>query len=174
MVIRRASFIAILLAAAGCEWKTTSRVAVQVTTPPPRTLADGAREVQIRGARVRVQCPDGTGEDLGSTGAEGSVLVTTRAAVSLACDLAIDHRGNLVALVPVAGTCSREEGGECRELRVRLNVVLRGKASGADATAPGTRCEREQDWVRCRTSPYAVTSAGAPRAILTRRAASPR
>ncbi len=149
MGIRALLLIPILVAAAGCERKTTSRVGVQVTALLPRARGDGALDAPVGGARVRIRCPDGTGEDLGLTGAEGSVLVTTRAAVALTCDLAIHSRGNLVALVPVAGTCSRAEGGECRELRVRLNVELRGNASAADSVAPGTRCEREQDWVRC-------------------------
>ena len=89
MGIRRTLFIPILFAAAGCEWKTTSRVGVQVTTPLLRARDDGARDAVVGGAKVRVRCPGGAGEDLGSTGAEGWVLVTTRAVVPLTCDLAI-------------------------------------------------------------------------------------
>lgn len=171
MSIRWTVFIPILLAAASCEWKTTSQVSVQVTTPHPRARGDRARDTRVGGAHVRIQCPGGAAENLGSTGAEGSVLVTTRAAVALTCDLAIDYRGTLVALVPVAEACSREERGECRELRVRMDVDLRGTASAAASAA---RCEREQDWVRCSTLPYAVMPAGGSPPFLTRRAASPR
>lgn len=174
MNIRRPLFIPILLAAAGCEWKTTSRVGVQVTTPLLRTRDDGTRDAPVGGARVRVRCPGGAGEDLGSAGAEGWVLVTTRAAVPLTCDLAIDYRGHLVALVPVSETCSRKEGGECREVRVRLIVDLRGNASTADSFALRTRCEREQDWVRCWRPAYPVISEEGPWPFFTRRATSPR
>lgn len=173
MSIRRPLFISILLAA-GCEWKTTTRVGVQVTTPLPRTRDDGTREAPIGGARVRVRCPGGAGEDLGSAGAEGWVLVTTKAAVPLTCDLAIDYRGHLVALVPASEACSRKEGRECREVRVRLIVDLRGSASTADSVALRTRCERDQDWVRCRRPAYPVISEEGPSPFFTRRATSPR
>ena len=174
MSIRRPLFIPILLAAAGCEWKTTSRVGVQVTTNLPRTRDDGTRSAPLGGARVRVRCPGGAGEDLGSTGAEGSVLVTTRAAVPLTCDLSIDYRGHLVALVPVSEACSREEGGECREVRVRLIVDPRDDASTTDPVAMRTRCEREQDWVRCWRLAYPVISAEGPGPFFTHRATSSR
>ena len=174
MSIRRPLFIPILLAVAGCEWKTTSRVGVQVTTPLLRTRDDGTRDAPVGGARVRVRCPDGAGEDLGSAGAEGWVLVTTRAPVPLTCDLAIDYRGHLVALVPVSETCSRKEFGECREVRVRLIVDLRGDASTPDSVALRTRCEREQDWVRCWRPAYRVISEEGPSPFFTHQAASPR
>ena len=174
MSIRRPLLIPILLATAGCEWKTTSRIGVQVTTPLVRMRDDGTRDAHVGGARVRVRCPGGAGEDLGSTGAEGWVLVTTRAAVPLTCDLAIDYRGELVALIPVGETCSRKEGGECRDLRVRLNVDLGGNASTADSVALRTRCEREQEWFRCWRPAYPVISEDGPLPFFTRRSASPR
>jgi hypothetical protein len=174
MNIRRPLFIPILLAAAGCEWKTTSRVGVQVTTPLLRTRDDSTGDAPAGGARVRVRCPVGAGEDLGSAGAEGFLLVTTRAAVPLTCDLAIDYHGHLLAIVPVSETCFRKEGGECREVRVRLIVDLRGDASTADSVALRTRCERDQDWVRCWRPAYPVISEKGPWPFFTWRATSPR
>ena len=174
MSIRRPLLIPILLAAAGCEWKTTSRVGVQVTTPLLRMRADGTRDAYVGGATVRVRCPGGAGEDLGRTGAEGWVLVTSRAAVPLACDLAIEYRGDLVALIPVSQTCWRKEGGECRDVRARLNVDLRGNASTADSVALRAGCEREQEWFRCWRPPYPAISEEGPLPLITRRAASPR
>src|SRR4051812_10727708 len=92
--------IAILVAAAGCEWKTTSRVGVQVRAPLARALDGGARDVPVLGAVIRVKCPNGVVEELGSTDANGSVLVTTKSPVFLACDVTVDYRGRTVALVP--------------------------------------------------------------------------
>ena len=112
----------ILLAAAGCEWKVTSRVLLQVTAPLARARDDGTRETPLGGAFASIRCPDGAVEKLGSTDSSGSVLVTTRAPVRLDCDLAVDYRGRPFALVAVGEACSRQEAGECRVLEARLTL----------------------------------------------------
>ena len=141
--------IPLLLIAAGCEWKTTSRVGVQLTAPLARHV--GRRLVSVGGAAIRVQCPGGTVEKLGSTNADGWVMVTSKAPVRLDCDLAIDYRGHPYALVPVAEACSRKEGIECRVLEVRLMVEPGDGPSGDEPVAVRTRCEEapQDGWVRC-------------------------
>src|SRR5437868_3839114 len=123
--------IPILVAAAACEWKDTSRVGVQVMAPLVRALDDGTRYVPVLGAVIRIECPNGVVEELGPTDANGWVLVTTRAPVSLGCDVAVDDRGRRVALVRVHETCSRKEAGECRDLDLRLKLDPRGAPSTA-------------------------------------------
>jgi hypothetical protein len=144
--------IPILLAAAGCEWKITSRVGVQVMAPLARARDDGTREAPLGGVSARVECPGGASERLGSTDASGSILVTTRAPVRLDCDLAIDYRGYPVARVAVDEACSLKEAGECRVLEVRLTHDPRDRASSAEPVALRARCEGEPHagWVRCR------------------------
>ena len=144
--------IPILFAAAGCEWKITSRVGVQVTTPLVRARDDGTREAPLGGVSARIECPGGGGETLGSTDAGGSMLVTTRAPVRLDCDLAIDYRGQPAARVAVDEACSRKESGECRVLEVRLTLSPRDRSSVSEPLAMRARCEEPQtaDWVRCR------------------------
>ena len=147
----RLSLIPILIAAAGCEWKISSQVAVQVMAPLLRARNDGTRDAPIGGAVIQVKCPNGVVERLGSTDAAGWVFITTRAPVGLECDLASDYRGYPFALVPVNETCSRKEAGECRELGVRLSLDLRGDSSSAGAVALRVRCEEEphRGFVRC-------------------------
>src|SRR5215470_15468276 len=132
MTAWRLSLVPVLMVAAACEWKVTSRVGVQVVEPLQRVRGDGTRENPVAGAGVRIQCPDGAIERLGATDAAGWVLVTTRAPVGLDCDLAIDVDRHSAALVPVAEACAQKESGECRVLEVRWTTPggLRAVAGG--------------------------------------------
>jgi len=176
MTGRRLSLIPILIAAAGCEWKITSQVAVQVMAPLLRVRNDGTRDTPIGGAVIQIKCPNGAVESLGSTDATGWVFVTSRAPVGLDCDLAIDYRGHPVALVPVNETCSRKEAGQCRELGVRLSLDLGGDFSNAEAVALRVRCEEatRRGFVRCWQATKPVTAErGAARPAFMDRAANP-
>src|SRR5262249_12598524 len=65
MTARRLSLVSVLIVAAACEWKVTSRMGVQVFEPLARTREDGTWQAPVAGAAVRVECPDGTTESLG-------------------------------------------------------------------------------------------------------------
>jgi len=170
--------IPILLAAGGCEWRTTSRVGVQVMVPVQRPSGDGTHDAPAGGAVVGVKCPSGVVESLGSTDAAGWVLVTSKAPVGLDCDLAIDYRGHPSALVPVNQTCSRKEGGECRELELRLTLDFKGKGDSANAesVALRARCEEEPHggFMGCRgaTKPL-VTEWRSPSSLIRYRSTNP-
>ena len=129
MTVRRSWAIPILLALAGCEWKNTSRVGVQVIAPLAHPRDDGTRESPLGGVSARIECPGGAAESLGSTDASGFILVTTRESVRLDCDLAIDYRGRPFARVAVDEACPIRDGGECRALQVRLMLDPGGRFS---------------------------------------------
>jgi len=160
MTASRLSLIPILIAAAGCEYRMTSRVGVQVMAPLQRARDDGTRDAPVGGAVISVKCPSGGGERLGSTDAAGWVLVTTRAPVGLDCDLAVDYRGQPLALVPVNETCSRKEAGGCRVIEVRLALDAKRDAPSPQPVALRARCEAEPhgDWVRCWRTRKPVTA----------------
>jgi len=115
-------FLPILLAVAGCDWKVTTRVGVQVTAPLPRARDDGTRDAPVPGALVRVECPGGDAQQLGRTDVAGWVLITTRAAVALDCALTIEHGGRSTASIPVSEACTLKEANECRALEVRVGL----------------------------------------------------
>jgi hypothetical protein len=140
MTLWRSQAILVLVAAAGCEWKNTSRVGVQVIAPLARARDDGTRETPLLGASARIACPDGTGEKLGSTDAGGWILVTTRAPVRLECDVAVDYRAQLLTRVAVREACSVQEAGECRGLQIRVMLDPRGRSSLTQPVALRPRC----------------------------------
>src|SRR3954465_4725301 len=95
----RLSVLFTLAASAGCEWKVTSRVGVQVMAPLVRAHDDGTRDPPGAGAPGRVECPDGKVERLGTTDAFGWVLVNTRTPVGMDCSIAILRDGPLAGRV---------------------------------------------------------------------------
>ena len=153
MTVSRFRIIPVFLAVAGCQWKETTRVGVQVMAPLVHARDDGTREAPLGGVAARVECPGRAAERLGSTDASGAILVTTAAPVRLDCDLAIDYRGRPVARVAAAEACSLEKAGECRVLEVRLTHDPRARSSPVEPMALRVRCEEgpvRADWVRCR------------------------
>ncbi|HZX93305.1 MAG TPA: hypothetical protein VFE90_02230 [Myxococcales bacterium] len=127
----RLSVLFTLAASAGCEWKVTSRVGVQVMAPLVRAHDDGTRDAPVAGAPVRVECPDGKVERLGTTDAFGWVLVNTRTPVGMDCSIAILRGGHVAAQVPINEACSSREGGECRAFEARVVLDLRLEAREA-------------------------------------------
>jgi hypothetical protein len=124
-------FSAALLALAGCEWKVTSRVGVQVVA-----LREGARggrslEAPIEGARVSVECPDELERRLGVTDPAGLLLAIADSAVRVDCTLVVARDGRTLARLPASGACSIRSGSECRavEARVRLDLAAAARAA---------------------------------------------
>jgi hypothetical protein len=112
------------LALAGCEWKVTSRVGVQVVAPREAGRGDRSLEAPIEGARVSVECPDELEQGLGVTDRAGLLLATAGSPVRVDCTLVVARDGRTLARLPAWRACSIRSGSECRavEARVRLDI----------------------------------------------------